>query len=160
MKDAINFTVCYVPGEDLLAAAYREQPDLFYKALQGRVIIATPATLMAICWSVNYGSRTPARGRARLGRRGIELHRRLGIMTDHLIKMGDALNKATGIYNGLVVSLEQRVLPQARKLEELGIAASDRCLPEIQASQAHARPVAAERYPVAPEPNADQGIPT
>ena len=58
-------------------------------------------------------------------------------MTDHLIKMGDALNKATGIYNGLVGSVEHRVLPQARKLEELGIAASDRCLPEIQASHAH-----------------------
>ena len=61
IKGSIDFTVCFVPAEDLLAAAYREHPGLFYDAVRDRVLIATPATLMAPCSgaSPTAGSRMP-----------------------------------------------------------------------------------------------------
>jgi len=34
--DLRDFTVCFVPAEDLLAAAYAEHPGLFYDAVRDR----------------------------------------------------------------------------------------------------------------------------
>src|SRR5271154_238515 len=39
IKDAINFTVCFVPADDLLSVASKERPELFYEALRQRILI-------------------------------------------------------------------------------------------------------------------------
>src|SRR5262249_41760504 len=50
---------------------------------------------------------------------GRELHKRLAKMAEYIAKVGRALATATATYNELVGSFEARVLPQARKFEEL-----------------------------------------
>jgi DNA recombination protein RmuC len=65
----------------------------------------------------------------------------------HLQKTGRSMSTAVNSYNALVGSLESRVLPQLRRLEELGIMAHGTQLPQAQTVEAQPRPV-----PSAPDP--------
>jgi DNA recombination protein RmuC len=150
---SIDFTVCFVPAEDLLAAAYQEHPGLFYDAVRDRVLIATPATLMALLWGVAYGWQQDARARQaqQIGDIAAELHQRFALTMRHLQKTGRSVTAAVNSYNALVGSLEDRVLPQLRRLEELGIVAQGTQLPQAQPVEANTRPV-----PSAPDASARQ----
>ncbi len=90
IKDAINFTVCFVPADDLLSAACQGRPELFYDAIRQRTLIATPATLVALLWGVAYGWQQDARVRQaqQIGDLAAELHQRFGTMLQHLHKTG------------------------------------------------------------------------
>ena len=147
IEDAVDFTVCFVPAEDLLSAACAERPELFYEAMRQRVLIATPTTLVALLWGVAYGWQQDARVREaqQIGDTVAELHQRFGILMQHLAKTGRSLNTAVSAYNALVGSLDSKVLPQLRKLEDLGILGPGAHLPDAAALQAQTRPV-----PVAP----------
>jgi DNA recombination protein RmuC len=149
IKNAINFTVCFVPAEDLLAAACAERPELFYDAIRQRVLIATPTTLVALLWGVAYGWQQDARARGaeQVGDIAAELHQRFGIMMQHLHKTGRSLNAAVSAYNALAGTLDSTVLPQIRRLEDLGIMVPGTQLPQAQAIQAQARP---DPVPAAP----------
>ena len=96
IKDAIDFTVCFVPAEDLLSAACNERPELFYEAMRQRVLIATPTTLVALLWGVAYGWQQDARVRQaqQIGDTVAELHRRFGIMMQHLHRTGRSRSTA------------------------------------------------------------------
>lgn len=148
---AINFTVCFIPAEDLLAAAYEQSPTLFYDAIRNRVLPATPATLMALLWGVAYGWQQDARFQQaqQIGEEAAKLHKRLGPMVDHLQKLGRSLNGAIKNYDDLVGSLEARVLPQARKFEDLGILPHGSHLSETQSIGKQVRPVSIGLYPLA-----------
>lgn len=131
-----------VPAEDLLAATCAQRPELFYDAVRQRVLIATPTTLVALLWGVAYGWQQDARARQsqQVGDIAAELHGRFGIMMQHLHKTGRSLNTAVNEYNALVGALDSRVLPQMRRLEDLGILVPGTRLPEAQAMQAQIRP--------------------
>lgn len=134
IKGAINFTVCFVPADDLLSAASKERPELFYEALRQRILIATPTTLVALLWGVAYGWQQDARVRQaqQIGDIAAELHERFGILMQHLHKTGRSLNTAVKTYNALAGSLESKVLPQLRQLEDLGILVPGARLPDVQ----------------------------
>jgi DNA recombination protein RmuC len=142
IKNAINFTVCFVPADDLLAAACAERPELFYDAIRQRVLIATPTTLVALLWGVAYGWQQDARARAaeQVGDIAAELHQGLGIVMQHLHKTGRSLSSAVNAHNALVGALDTSVIPQIRRLEDLGILVPGTHLPEPQAIRAHIRP--------------------
>jgi len=144
IKGAINFTVCFVPADDLLSAACKERPELFYDAIRQRILIATPMTLVAILWGVAFGWQQHARvGHAQqIGDTAAELHRRFGILMQHLHKTGRSLNTAVKTYNAMVGSLENSVLPQMRRLEDLGILAAGAHLPDAQEIETQAHTIA------------------
>ena len=143
IKDAINFTVCFVPSDDLLSAASNERPELFYEALRQRILIATPATLVALMWGVAYGWQQDARARhaQQVGDIAAELHQRFGTLTQHLHKTGRSLNMAVKSYNALVGSLESSVLPQVQRLEDLGILLPGVQLPAAPTIEAETRAI-------------------
>lgn len=122
VPDTADFVVLFVPGENFLAAAAERDPNLFEDAFAAKVIITTPSTMVALAKSVAYGWRQEqsAKNAQEIAELGRELYRRMAIMADHLGKVGDAIGKSVKSYNDLVGSVESRVLPQARKLKELG----------------------------------------
>jgi len=140
---AVNFTVCFVPAEDLLTAAYAERPELFYDAMRQRVLIATPTTLVALLWGVAYGWQQDARTRQarQVADAAAELHQRFGILMQHLHKTGRSLNTAVNAYNALAGSLDSKIVPQLRKLEDLGILLPGAHLPDAAAIPAQTQPV-------------------
>ena len=113
-------TVMFVPGDQFLAAALREQPDLIEHAMSRGVVIATPATLFALIRAVAFGwsqatLADDARAVLTLGR---ELHERIATMTEHIEKVGKHLDKAVDAYNEMWGSMERRLMPKARQITE------------------------------------------
>src|SRR5580700_5319111 len=141
IKDAINFTVCFVPADDLLSAACAERPELFYDAIRQRVLIATPATLVALLWGVAYGWQQDARARQvqQIGDIAAELHQQLDTVMQHLHKTGRALTTAVKAHNDLVGALDSKVLPQMRRLEDLGVLVPGTRLPDAQTIEVQTR---------------------
>ncbi|HUN26273.1 MAG TPA: DNA recombination protein RmuC [Steroidobacteraceae bacterium] len=120
-----EFAVLFLPGDQFLAAALAERPELLDNALKQGVILATPSTLIALLKSVAYGWRQSAvaQNAAVIRELGQELYRRLGNFVGHLARLGQRLGTAVEAYNAAVGSLERQVLPQARRFPELGVTA-------------------------------------
>jgi DNA recombination protein RmuC len=118
-----EFAVLFLPGDQFLASALAERPELLETALKQGVIIATPSTLIALLKTVAYGWRQSAvaENAATIRELGQELYRRLGNFVGHIGKIGQHLNKAVEAYNSAVGSLERQVMPQARRFPELGV---------------------------------------
>lgn len=145
VKDSLDFTVCYVPSDDLLAAAYDLNPGLFYDAAGERVLVTTPVTLLAVLWGIAYGLQRDARvAQARqIGDAAAILHKRAGVTARHMRQAGRSLDAAVKAYNELVGSFEHRLLPQLRRIEGMGILAPGSELPDPQVVERTPRDVAA-----------------
>lgn len=122
VPESADFVALFVPGENFFAAAAERDPDLFEYAISARVIIVTPATLVALAKAVAYGWRQEeaARNAKAVAELGRELYQRLSRMGEAVGGLGRAMEGSVKKYNELVGSLEGRVLPQARKLREMG----------------------------------------
>jgi DNA recombination protein RmuC len=55
---------------------------------------------------------------------GRELYDRLATLVEHLGNVGRSIRQAADGYDRLIGSLEQKVLPSARRFKELGVASS------------------------------------
>ena len=144
-SERVDFVALFIPGESFYVAALEHEPDLFDFAASKQVIVVTPSTLLALAKAVAYGWRQEqatenARHAAELGR---ELYGRLVTMGGHVERMGKSLNSAVDSYNKMGGSLNSRVLPTARKFQELQIGDPDKNVPEIEAIET--RPVLPER---------------
>ena len=121
-----DFVVMFVPNEACLGAAFESDPALLEEAIQQHVLVASPVTLLALLKSVAYGWQQAqvadnARAIAQLGQ---EVYKRLETFIDHLADLGKSLNRAAEAYNQAIGSLERRLLPSARRLQEAGVSSS------------------------------------
>ncbi|GAB2687953.1 DNA recombination protein RmuC [Thalassiella azotivora] len=138
-----ELVVCFVPGESFLAAACEADPGLLEHAMGRRVVLATPTTLLALLRTVAVTWQQDAlAGSAReLHEVGQELYRRLAGLGGHVERLGRALHRAVEDYNGMVGSLERRVLVTARRMHDLG--ATDDTLDAPEPLETAPRPLAA-----------------
>lgn len=120
--DAPEFVVLFLPGEAYFSAALEQDPTLIEDAFQQSVLIATPATLVALLKTVSYGWRQEslAANAREISDAARELYDRLRKFAEHLGGVGKGLSSAVGAYNRAVGSFELRVLPQGRRFESLG----------------------------------------
>jgi DNA recombination protein RmuC len=127
-----EFAVLFLPGDQFLAAALAERPDLLDAALKQRIVITTPSTLMALLKVIAYGWRQNAvtENAKEIRKTGEDVYRSLTTFVRHLQKVGDSLGKAVESYNASIGSLERNVMPKARRFPELGVT-SDAPLPPI-----------------------------
>lgn len=118
-----EFVVLFVPADPFLDIALQRDPTLMEHAFSRNVVLATPATLVALLRTVAYAWRQEAlaRNAVQVHTLGRELYTRLSTMGAHLTRLGSSLGSAVGAYNKAVGSLESRVLVSARKFAELGI---------------------------------------
>jgi len=122
-KSAPEFVVLFIPNDTFLSVAAEKDPSLIESAIGKNVVIATPTTFIALLKAIAFGWRQEkvAENAQRISALGQELSDRMGILADHLIKVGGSLGKAVESYNAAVASLESRVFPSARKFKQLGI---------------------------------------
>jgi len=120
--EAPEFVVMLVPYESGLAAAFTKDPGLLEYALDNRVIIAAPASFLALLRVVAYGwmQIELSRNADAIAGAGRELLDRLVPFTDHLNKLGSGLSQTVERFNAVAGSYEHRVLPGVRRLQELG----------------------------------------
>ncbi|AZC14320.1 DNA recombination protein RmuC [Microbacterium sp. ABRD28] len=112
-----EFVICFMPSESLLAAALEDDPSLLDYAFGRRVAIASPVNLWAVLKTVAYTwTQQDVSADARvLFDLGTQLYDRLGTLAGHADDLRRALERTLDAYNGLVGSLESRVLVTARK---------------------------------------------
>ena len=123
---APDFVVLFIPGDQFLGAALDVDHGLLEYALQQKIILATPTSLVALLRAVAYGWRQEqlASNAEKIRELGEELFRRLLTFSEHLAKLGRSLDGAVGHFNKAVGSFDSKVLPGARKFTELGISGS------------------------------------
>ncbi|MEN9840323.1 MAG: hypothetical protein RL376_123, partial [Verrucomicrobiota bacterium] len=117
-----EFVVLFLPGDQFLAGALSADPELLERAILKKVLLATPATLIALLKAAAYGWRqeTAAQNAAEITAQARELYDRVCNFTENLGKIGPALDTAAKSYNAALSTLETRVLPSGRRLAELG----------------------------------------
>lgn len=118
-----DFVVLFLPGDQFLSAALQENPGLIDEALRQNVMVATPTSLVALLKAVSYGWKQTAlaENAAEIRRLGEDLHKRLAVFGEHLGRLGKSLGGSVDSFNKAVGSLEQQVLPAARRFPELGL---------------------------------------
>jgi DNA recombination protein RmuC len=129
---APEFVVLFVPADPFLDMALRRDPTLLEYAFARNVVLATPATLVAMLRTIAYAWRQEALTRNAYAVHSLarELYSRLSTMGDHVARLGSALGGAVTAYNRAVGSLEARVLVSARKLAEMGVSHEQLPVPE------------------------------
>lgn len=121
-QPAPEFVVLFLPGDHFLTAALQADNLLLDRALQRRVLLATPTTLIALLKAAAYGWRQEAvsKNAEEISTLGRQVYDRVAGFADNLDKIGRGLDAATKGYNAAVGSFEGMLLPGARKLAELG----------------------------------------
>lgn len=143
--DTPDFVVCFMPSEAALHAAFEAEPKVYDYALEQKILIATPTTLVGLLRTIELGWRQEriAEEAQQIASAANDLYARFGVFLRHMSKTGRQLNSAVGAYNDAVASAESRVLPQMRRFQELG-AASDEKLESPQAVDQTVRRILAE----------------
>lgn len=118
-----DFVVLFLPGDQFLAAALQIDAGLLEEALRQSVMLATPTSLVALLKTVAHGWRQAAltQNAAEIRRLGEDVYKRLAVFGEHLGRLGKSLGSSVDSFNKAVGSLEQQVLPAARRFPELGL---------------------------------------
>ena len=124
---APDYVVLFIPGESFFSAALEFDEKLMEEGFAKKVILASPATFIAILGSVAHVWRQEqltknAQAISELGR---QLYERMGILVQHFQNIGSSLERAIGAYNKAIGSMESRVLPSVRRFKELGATGAD-----------------------------------
>jgi DNA recombination protein RmuC len=118
-----DFVVLFLPGDQFLWAALQENPGLVDDSMRQNVMLATPTSLIALLKVVSHGWKQTllAENAAEIRGLGEDLYKRLAVFGEHLGKLGKSLANSVDSFNKAVGSLEQQVLPAARRFEGLGL---------------------------------------
>ena len=141
-----DFTVMFVPADPILDAAVDVAPGLWEEAWQKhRVLIATPGLLLAFLRTVAlaWQQQDLQANAQEIARGAAALYDSLRVYVDHVDDVGKGLHRAVQAYNKSVGSLESRVLPRARKFENLGPVGGAKKIGDVEQVEIAARGVAA-----------------
>lgn len=113
-----EFTVAFIPNEQLLNAAIDVDPSLMEHAFASGIVLATPTNLWSMLKTVAFTWKQEAltEDAQVLFELGQVLYRRILKLSEHVDKLGRSLQRSVKDYNSFTGSLERSVLPAARKL--------------------------------------------
>jgi DNA recombination protein RmuC len=128
-----EFVVLYLPTEAVYSEALKLDHELLDSAFRQRVILAGPCNLISLLLAVAHGWKQEAltEHAKEICDLGKELYKRLAIFCAHIASVGDGLNRSVKAYNNAVGSFESRVMPKARKFEQLYVTAADGQIDEL-----------------------------
>jgi len=132
--DALDHVVLFLPAESLFSAALEGDRDLIVWAAGKRILLATPASLIAILRSVSLSWQQHAQSEnARaIAEAAQELFARIAKFTEHFERLRDGLEKANNAFNDAVGSYERSVRPSGERVLKLGGGAAGKELADVQ----------------------------
>jgi DNA recombination protein RmuC len=130
---SLDYVVLFLPAESLFSAALEGDRELLVWAAEQRIILATPASLIALLRSVSlsWQQYSQTQNTREIADAAKELYERVAVFYDHVAKVGRALKSAGEAYNAAVGSYEHRVRPSGERLGRLDVAASGKELPDL-----------------------------
>jgi DNA recombination protein RmuC len=128
---APEMVIMFVPSEACLAAAFEQDPSLLEFGVSQHVLVTTPLTLLGLLRAVAYGFQQQeiTENATQITRQGQELYDRVVRFLELFQRTGHRLGQTVDAYDNAVGSLEQRLLPAARRFKELNVASKD--LPDL-----------------------------
>jgi DNA recombination protein RmuC len=132
--NALDYVVLFVPAESLFSAALEGDRDLIVWAAGKRILLATPASLIALLRSVSVSWQQHAQteNAQKIAEAAQELFLRVVKFTEHFAKIRDGLEKANGAFNDAVGSYERMVKPSGERIQKLGGPTAGKELADIQ----------------------------
>ena len=123
LRDALDYVVMFVPGENFFSAALEARPQLYQDAFDRKILIASPTILIALLKSaaLNWRQEKMTEHAHAVAGMAKDLYDSLRKMGENIAGLGKALNAAVGKYNATIGGLEQRVMPRARKFADYEI---------------------------------------
>ena len=130
---ALDYVVLFLPAESLFSAALEADRDLILWAAQRQIMLATPASLIALlrAVSVSWQQHAQTENAREIAATAQDLFSRVVKFFEHFEKIRGGLEKASGAYNDAMGSYERMVRPSGEKLMKLGGGAAAKELPEI-----------------------------
>ncbi len=132
--NSLDYVVLFVPAESLFSAALEGDHDLIIWAAARRILLATPASLIAllrsvsVCWQ-QHAQTENARAIAEAAQ---DLYARVATFTEHFENIRDGLEKAGEAFNKSVGSYERMVRPAGEKLQKLRAAVGEKELADVR----------------------------
>ncbi len=132
--NALDYVVLFVPAESLFSAALEGDHDLIIWAAERRILLATPASLIALLRSVSVSWQQHAQteNAQKIAEAAQEFYARVVKFTEHFEKIRSGLERANAAFNDAAASFQTRVRPAGERLAELGGASASKALPDVQ----------------------------
>ncbi len=120
--NALDYVVLFLPAESLFSAALEGDRDLIVWAAGRQIMLATPASLIALLRSVSvsWQQHDQTENARAIAEAAQELFTRVAKFTDHFERIRSGLEKANNAFNDAVGSYDRMVRPSGEKLLKLG----------------------------------------
>lgn len=141
LPEGSQFVVMYLPSDACLISALDSDHHLLEYALDKQITLATPTTIFVLLKTVATGWQQYLidENAKKILAHGQELSQRLYKFASHFGGIGKGLQTAVDKFNDAVGSFENRLLPEARRFQELR--GSTEALPEVKTIDSQPRQV-------------------
>lgn len=131
--NALDYVVLFVPAESLFSAALEADRDLIVWAADKRILLATPASLIALLRSVavSWQQHAQTENAQKIAAAAQEFYARVLKFAEHFERIRTGLDRTNSAFNDAVASFQTRVRPAGERLAELGGANAARELPDV-----------------------------
>ena len=132
--NALDYVVLFVPAESLFSAALEGDHDLIIWAAERRILLATPASLIALLRSVSVSWQQHAQteNAQQIAEAAREFYARVVKFTEHFERLRAGLDRANSAFNDAAASFQTRVRPAGERLAELGGGTGAKELADLQ----------------------------
>jgi len=132
--NAFDHVVLFVPAESLFSAALEGDHDLIVWATSKKIMLATPASLIALLRSVSlfWQQHAQTENTLAIAEAAQDLYARVTTFTEHFENIRDGLEKAGEAFNKSVGSYERMVRPAGEKIQKLRAAVGEKELADVR----------------------------
>jgi DNA recombination protein RmuC len=132
--NALDHVVLFLPAESLFSAALEGDRDLIVWAAEKGILLATPASLIALLRSVSVSWQQHAQteNAQKIAEAAREFYTRVVKFTEHFEKIRMGLDRANAAFNEAAASFQLRVRPAGERLVDLGGGTSAKEMPDVQ----------------------------
>jgi DNA recombination protein RmuC len=129
-----DFVVLYMEVESALNVALMTDKTLLQDAMNNKIILTTPTTLIVVLKSVamSWQQHSITENALEIMDAANDFYGRVNVFAEHLDRVGGGLRSALKGYNDAIGSWESRILPAGRKLEQLKATDNKNVLPDLE----------------------------
>lgn len=117
---SLSFTILFISGEHFLSSAMITDAEIFEYAASKNIVLASPTILVPLLKALASGWKAEKleENAQKSIELAAELHSRFLKVFEHFQGVGKSLNQAVTKYNDAMRSIDARLVPAARQLEE------------------------------------------
>jgi DNA recombination protein RmuC len=132
--NALDRVVLFLPAESLFSAALEGDRDLIIWAAERKIVLTTPASLIALLSSVSasWQQHAQTENAQKIAEAAKEFYSRVVKFMEHFEKIRAGLDRANSAFNDAAASFQTRIRPAGERLADLGGANSAKEMPDLQ----------------------------